>query len=255
MDNRPPARRFLAPDAARPGQVVTLGPEQSRHLATVLRIGAGDRVRLFDGRGREFAGRVEEADPAAARVRLEEVVEPAAPSAGSGQGVLTVAFAPPPGQRADVLVEKAGELGASRLVPLVCERLQGFQIAAAGKRHARWERKARDAARQSGRAVVPEVAAPAAFDEFVRADESALRLIGSTGEAPSLWRVLSDADAPASSTTMVVGPAGGFSRREMKLAQTAGFRPVSLGPHVLRVETAAVAMLAVVVAWLSGSAH
>jgi len=251
MSKTPSLRRFLAPDAERVGQVVTLGPEPSRHLATVLRVAAGDRVCLFDGRGNEFVGRVETADPAAACVRLEEACEPAG---GTGM-LLTVAFAPPPGQRADVLIEKAAELGASRLVPLLCERLQGFQATAAGKRQARWVRKARDAARQSGRAEVPEVAVPGPFDEFVRADRAELRLIGSTGKAPPLWQVVSETDEPLGSVTMVVGPAGGFTRRELGIAEDAGFRPVSLGPHVLRVETAAVAMLAVVMARLSVAEH
>lgn len=238
-------RRFLAPDAAHAGQVVTLGPEPSRHLTTVLRIGVGDRVRLFDGRGAEFIGCVEAGDAAAAQVRIEEACQmTATPSIH-----LTVAFAPPPGQRADALIEKACELGADRLVPLVCERLQDFQAAAAGKRRARWDRKAADAARQSGRTKVPMVAPPAAFDEFVRADSADLRLIGSTGEAQSLWRVLSDTSGPVCSVTMVTGPAGGFTRREMELAHEAGFAAVSLGPEVLRVETAALAMLAVLTAW------
>jgi len=244
-------RRFLAPDAARVGQTVTLGPEQSRHLATVLRIGVGDRVRLFDGRGREFLACVECADPAAARARLCEACEPA----GGRPALLTLAFAPPPGQRADVLIEKATELGASRFVPLACERLQGFQASAAARRVARWERKARDAARQSGRAVVPEVCAPTPFEPFVQADEAELRLIGSTGDAPALWRILAGVPDRPGAATMVVGPAGGFSLREMECARQAGFAPVSLGPHVLRVETAAVAMLAVVTAWLDAPTH
>ena len=140
-------------------------------------------------------------------------------------------------------------------MPVLCERLQGFQAAAAGKRQARWERKARDAARQAGRADVPEIAGPLAFEEFVRADGAALCLIGSTGEAPPLWRVLAEEGGAVGSVTMVVGPAGGFTRREVDLARGAGFQPVSLGPHVLRVETAAVAMLAIVAARLSAAEH
>ncbi|NLW50921.1 MAG: 16S rRNA (uracil(1498)-N(3))-methyltransferase [Candidatus Brocadiaceae bacterium] len=249
MDGTESLRRFLAPDAGRVGQVVTLGAEQSRHLSTVLRVGVGARVRLFDGRGAEFAGHVERIGPAGVQVRVDQAC---APRAG-GEAVLTLAFAPPPGQRADVLVEKAGELGAWRIVPIVCERLQGFQATAAGKRQDRWERKAREAARQCGRARVPDVAEPVAFDRFVQSDGARVRLIGSTGEATPLWHALAGLHGPAASVTMIVGPAGGFTRRETDLAQEAGFVAVSLGPHVLRVETAAVAMLAVVTAWLAGA--
>ena len=96
MDGTESLRRFLAPDAGRVGQVVTLGAEQSRHLSTVLRVGVGARVRLFDGRGAEFAGHVERIGPAGVQVRVDQAC---APRAG-GEAVLTLAFAPPPGQRA-----------------------------------------------------------------------------------------------------------------------------------------------------------
>ena len=246
MADAQPPRRFLAPEAERVGEVVTLGLEASRHLATVLRVGPGQSVRVFNGRGREFLARVEQVDAAGARVRLCEAWAAREPLPAR----LTVAFAPPPGPRADLLIEKATELGASCFVPVLCARLQGFQAAAAARRLERWRRKARDAARQSERTSVPDVRAPCRLDEFLRADESALRLIGCPGDAPALWDVLTDAAAsPPASVTMLVGPAGGFTRGERELAGGASFRAVSLGPHVLRVETAALAMLAGVALW------
>jgi 16S rRNA (uracil1498-N3)-methyltransferase len=218
-------------------------------MVDVLRLGPGDRVRVFDGRGAEFLAKIVSADPAAAQIRL---IEACAPDAATR--VLTVAFAPPPGQRADALVEKATELGATRLVPVLCERVQDFQAEAAGKRIGRWQRKAADAARQSGRALVPEVCAPVPLREFAGEAPGELRLVGTLVEARPLWEVLGEAGEAPESVTMLVGPAGGFTHQEADVAVGAGFAPVSLGPTTLRVETAAIVLLAGVVLWLDGGA-
>ena len=243
-------RRFLATGPCAAGRVVALSPEQSRHMVTVLRIGAGARVRVFTGEGREFEAEVETADPTGARVRI---LRPVVPRAGLAARV-TLAFAPPPGQRADLIVEKATELGAAVLQPLLCERLQASRAEAACRRVERWQRKALDAARQSERLAVPEVRPPVPFERFVEGCGAALRLIGSPEAATGLWAVLNDVEEMPASVALVVGPAGGFTGRELELAGRAGFAPVSLGPHVLRVETAAVCMLAAAVLWLEGRA-
>jgi len=247
MPNSEGLRRFLAPGPCSVGQVVTLAPDQSRHVAAVLRVGAGGRIRVFTGQGDEFVALVEEPDPAAVRVRIVEKCAPR-PSAPR----LTVAFAPPPGQRADILIEKATELGADAFQPVLCERLQAFQAAAAARRTERWRRKAQDAARQSGRIVLPEVRAPERFEDFVGRTSDEFRLIASPGGGPGLWGVLSGVREVPRSLVVAVGPAGGWTSAELALAERAGFRTVSLGPHVLRVETAAVCLLAGVVLWLEG---
>jgi 16S rRNA (uracil1498-N3)-methyltransferase len=247
MSNSERLRRFLAPGPYSPGQVVTLTPDQSRHMVTVLRIGAGRRIRVFTGQGDEFAALVEDASPTAARVRIVEKCPPQ-PSAVR----LTLAFAPPPGQRADILIEKATELGADALQPILCERLQGFQTAAAARRTERWRRKAQDAARQSGRTLVPEVHAPQRIEDFVRRSSEGLRLIASPGGS-GLWGFLAGIREVPGSVTMAVGPAGGLASAELDLAEQAGFRAVSLGPRILRAETAAICLLASVVLWLEAS--
>jgi 16S rRNA (uracil1498-N3)-methyltransferase len=236
-------RRFLCNRTCEPGQAVTLGPEQSRHLARVLRVRAGESVVVFSGRGREFLGTVERADQRAARVRIERELAEGPPM----EPDLVVAFAPPPGQRPDVLIEKATEAGATVLQPLVTERLQAGQAAAAHSRQDRWQRKAQDAARQSGRLVMPEVREPVEWADFLASGPEGLCLIGAHARARTLWSVLAEwQDAPGA-VTMAVGPAGGFTQAELEAAERAGFQPVALGPHVLRVETAAVCMLAAVV--------
>jgi len=241
-------RRFSAPDSCAVGRTVTLAPEASHHMVVVLRIGAGDRVRLFTGDGREFLGRVERTDPEAAQVHVEHALSADLP----GGPPITLGFAPPPAHRSDVLVEKAVELGAWRLQPFLCERSQGHRARKVAGRLARWERKARDAARQSGRTVVPEIGEPVPFDDFVRDALRGLRIIADTSSSRPLWRVLEDARAVTPGVVLAIGPAGGFTRRERELAVAGGFIAASLGPTTLRVETAAICLLAAVVPWVDG---
>ena len=246
MDESAKLRRFLAPPECRVGDTVILALEQSRHMVTVLRMARGRTVRLFTGAGREFVGQIEEADASAARVRVLEELAPAARALTP----VTLAFAPAPGNRSDIVIEKATELGVERLVPLLCERLQGGPAEAAARRGERWRRKAADAARQSQRTVVPTVSAPVPFERFVQAAEPGRRIIAAGPDSPALFAVLADAEAPPGPVSLAVGPAGGFTQRGLGLAVEGGFAPVSLGPHVLRVETAAICLLAGVVLYL-----
>jgi 16S rRNA (uracil1498-N3)-methyltransferase len=236
-------RRFLYNGTCHPGQTVTLGPEQSRHLARVLRTRVGQSVLVFTGRGCEYLGTVERAHQRAARVRIERQL--------SAQSVLEpdllVAFGPPPGQRTDVLIEKTTEAGATALQPLVTKRLQAGQARAARRRTERWERKARDAARQAGRLVVPEVREPVDWGEFAAEAGPGVRLVGAHVRARPFWSVLAGWTEPPAAVTVAVGPAGGFTDAELADAERAGFQPVALGPHTLRVETAAICMLGAVV--------
>jgi len=212
----------------------------------VLRLGPGSRVRVFTGAGDEFLAEVEEADASAARVRILEELQ----SAARTRRALTLAFAPAPGNRSDIVIEKATELGVDCLVPLLCERLQGGRAQAAAHRAERWRRKAADAARQSQRTVVPPLSAPVPFDSFVQAADAGLRIIAAGPDHPPLYSALSGAPLPGGPVALMVGPAGGFTQRELALAAGAGFLPVSLGPHVLRVETAAICLVAGVVLYL-----
>lgn len=244
-------RRFPAPASCEEGRTVTLAAGASHHMTVVLRTEAGERVRLFTGDGREFIGRVESADPDGVRVRVEQQLA-ADPPAGPP---VTLGFAPPPAQRSDGLIEKAVELGVSCLQPFLCERSQGHRARKVAGRLDRWERKARDAARQSGRMVVPDVAEPVPFDEFVRDAPEGLRIIADTSSCRPLWHALQERGGTLpEAVALAIGPAGGFTRRERELAVASGFVPASLGQTTLRVETAAVCLLSAVVLWLDGGA-
>jgi len=191
--------------------------------------------------------RVTRSDPNRSEVEILRLLR----SAPATITPLTLAFAPPRAERSDLIVEKATELGVRTLLPLLCERLQGFEVRGAGRRVERWRRKAQDAARQCGRTSVPQVGDPVELAELFRLLPDGVRLLGDLrpGCMP-IWQALNELKDVPASLTVIVGPAGGLTARELKIAAGAGARSISLGSNILRVETAAIAMLAAVAFWL-----
>jgi 16S rRNA (uracil1498-N3)-methyltransferase len=215
--------------------------EGYHHLARVLRARRGDRVVLFDGAGVEADATVEDVGEST----LALAVGAPRPAAVAG-APLTLLLGLLKGEKMDLVVQKATELGVARLVPLASAhavvRLE--DDARREARRARWQRIAREAARQSGRADVPEIAAvvePRAA--FAAAPPEALRLLFHERGAPPLRQLLGDRRPAA--VVAAVGPEGGFAPVEVEEARAAGFLPCGLGPRILRAETAAIAALAV----------
>jgi 16S rRNA (uracil1498-N3)-methyltransferase len=208
------------------------------HLARVLRARRGDRVVLFDGAGREADAVVESIGDDAL------VLEVAAPREAITGGVsITLLVGLLKGEKMDWVVQKATELGVARLVPVVTDRaVVRLDEARAGARLARWARIAAEAARQSRRADVPEIATPVTLAEaLAAAPPHALRILCHEGEAAPLAGAL----RPTPELVIGVGPEGGFAPDEVTAARDAGFSVVGLGPRVLRAETAALAALAI----------
>ena len=148
-------------------ETVTLATDEARHLRDVLRLQAGDEVYVFDGAGKEFQCRIEESRRDSARLAIAGEVEPARPESPLH---LTLAVALLKGEKFDLVVQKATELGVARVVPVITKladiRLRDDRDAS--KRVARWQRIALEAAKQSGRAVVPEVSSPIDFQSLLR---------------------------------------------------------------------------------------
>jgi 16S rRNA (uracil1498-N3)-methyltransferase len=236
--------RLHCPAPLSPDWVMNLPPGPARHVQ-VLRLQPGATVTLFNGEGGEWDATVERMRRSEVQVRVG-AHHPIEREAGR---VVHLALGMPANERMDWLVEKATELGAARLQPLVCERsvlrLAGER---ADKKQAHWQAIAVSACEQSGRNRVPAVARPHDFARWCEAPDPA-------SEGPMLRLVLSlQADArPLSeviagrSTDPVLllsGPEGGLSPQELDTAQARGFMPVTLGPRVLRAETAPLAALA-----------
>ena len=235
-------RLFVPPERLH-GERVTLAGEEHRRVCRVLRLQEGDRLTLFDGEGVEC-----EAVLAAPTSRSVEavIVGRRAVAAPAGPPV-TLLVGLTKGERMELVVQKATELGVARLVPVVTARaVPRLEAERAAGRRARWLTIAREAARQCGRADAP------AIDEitpFARALEAvpaaALKLLFWEDAAGVPLRACLPATMPAQ-VALAVGPEGGFAPEEVAAAETAGFRRVGLGPRTLRAETAAIVALALV---------
>src|SRR6185295_15863335 len=227
-------RRFHAPPAAFnvTDQTVTLAADEARHLRDVLRLKAGDEVYVFDGVGREFRCTVTRQ---AAELHIETEVEPAKPES---QLQLNLGVALLKGEKFDLVVQKATELGVQRITPLVT-RYADIHLrdqSDAAKRVTRWQRIALEAAKQSGRAFVPEISLPVGFDSI---NPEGLCVMFSERGGESL-EIL-----PSSKTiTALIGSEGGWSDEELESARARDFHVITLGGRILRAETAAITVTA-----------
>jgi 16S rRNA (uracil1498-N3)-methyltransferase len=240
-------RRFYAPPTAFDNQQasVTLVADEARHLREVLRLKAGDEVYVFNGEGKEFLSRVEESRRDTARLQLIREVEPARPES---QLQLTLALALLKGEKFDLVVQKATELGVARIVPVMTKHadIRLRDESDATKRVARWQRIAMEAAKQSGRAVVPAVEKVIAFAlqiESISEYKHGNCLMFSERDGQSLSQMKQDISV-GNQMTALVGSEGGWSDEEIAAARAAGWVIVTLGGRTLRAETAAIAVTA-----------
>ena len=228
----------------------TLGRDASRHLQTVLRVKPGDRVTLFDGQGRTRPAVITSAGKSglalAAETPLRRHPRPAC-------GVTLFACVSK-GKRMDWTVEKAVELGVARIVPVISGRTVVRLGAEDGDAKTdRWLRVAEEAARQCGAAWLPELAHPVLFqDSLPRVAQAAPVFVAAlTPAAVPLRAALAAHSAPPPQAGWFVGPEGDFTPAELDALLGAGAVPVSLGPQVLRAETACLyGLCALNCAWL-----
>ncbi len=239
-------RRFFAPpEAFSPdGTSVALGRDEARHLRDVLRLGRGDEVFVFDGEGREFLCRVDESGRDRAVLAVGGEVEPASPESPLR---LTLAVALLKGEKLDLVVQKATELGVGRVVP-VATKLADVRLRDGddtSRRVERLRRIALEACKQSGRARVPAIDAPVAFEPFVKsADADGWRVMFSERGGAGLGDTVESLRGRPAAVAALVGSEGGWTDEEITLARDAGWDIVTLGGRVLRAETAAITVAA-----------
>jgi len=241
--------RFFVDAPLLAGQVQALPASAARH-AQVLRLQPGDALTVFDGAGGQWQAEVQQMG------RREVLVRPLAhlPLDCELPCAVTLALGMPANERMDTVIEKATELGAQAVRPLVCER---SVLRVAGERAQRkaehWQAIAVAACEQSGRNRVPRVATPQPLREALaeQAAEAGLKLLLSL--APGATPLLAlPGLATARGVCLLSGPEGGLTEAEQALAVGLGFVPVSLGPRVLRADTAPLAALAVIAAATGG---
>ena len=226
--------RYFVETPVASNRAVLAGAE-AHHLLHVMRAKAGTRVTLFDGSGWQFdaivqrAGRNEVELEIAGREEIDR----------ESRIAVTLGVALPKGERQKWLVEKVVELGVARLVPLETERGVSQPVANALER---LRRGVIEACKQCGRNRLMEIAPPKAWWEFLaESGDVACRLVAHPGQESHRWPDVSDEAA------LAVGPEGGFTAEEIALARDRGWQTVDLGPRILRVETAAMALAARVI--------
>jgi 16S rRNA (uracil1498-N3)-methyltransferase len=229
------ARRVFVPRERIGEGRARLDPADLHHLRDVLRLGPGAPVEVFDGEGGVHDGRLE---GDALVVGPRRAVSPPA-------ACVHLAFALARGERSDLAVQKATELGVSRLLPFEAARsVVRLDAARAADRQRRWQRIAAEAARQCGRGDVPEVAVPGPLAAALAAVPPGFRLLVLYEGGGEPLREVVERGAPGH--VAVVGPEGGLAPEEVEACLAAGGRLATLGPRVLRFETAAIAAVALV---------
>jgi 16S rRNA (uracil1498-N3)-methyltransferase len=245
-------RRFYAPPVAfgPDEKSAKLGAEETRHARDVLRLHSGDEIYVFDGTGREFLCGVQSIRRDSAELNVIAKVAPTRPESPLN---LTLAIVLLKGEKFDLVIQKVTELGVKHIVPLGSERadMRLRDSEDANNRVARWRRIARESAKQSGRACVPEVAAPLTFNSLLmmyaveekKSQTNVTRLMFSERDGRSLSEATNSFAGQPAEIIALVGPEGGWTDEEIELAREGGWEIVTLGGRTLRAETAGITVV------------
>ncbi|MES2537414.1 MAG: 16S rRNA (uracil(1498)-N(3))-methyltransferase [Pseudomonadota bacterium] len=232
--------RFYCAQPLAIGAVMTL-PDHVAHHVLVLRLAVGDHITLFNGEGGEYTATVSALD----KKRVHAEIKAFSPREAELRYAITMAQALPESSKMDWIVEKAVELGATAIQPLSAQRcVVKLSSERAAKKQAHWQGIIVSAAEQSGRNRLPHLAEVADFNSWIGQHDLHLRILLS----PRAEQSLSDwaRHHPPQSVALLIGPEGGFSEAEENAARTQGVLALSMGPRVLRTETAGLAALAAI---------
>lgn len=230
--------RVYEPQAIEANQSITLDEKTSHHICNVLRMKAGQMMVVFNGDGHDYIGKIEAIEKKRVIFKMEEtqkVVNESPLCIHLGQAISK-------GERMDLVIQKAVELGVTDITPLITERCNiKLDQERRQKRLEHWKRVAISASEQCGRAVIPVVNNPKSLTAFLKEHGQGLKLVCHFRNAKALSQ-LKDRDT---NITLVVGPEGGFSDKELSECQLFSYQPVTLGPRVLRTETAPITAISV----------
>jgi 16S rRNA (uracil1498-N3)-methyltransferase len=239
-------RFYISPENWNPDAPALTGSEAHR-ARDVLRMKPAEKVVLFNGRGREITAEI--VDLSGAGIQLRKLHEAETPALRSR---IILGQAIPKGKNMDLIVQKAVEIGAAEIAPIISDRtVVQVDLESAAQKQAKWQQIAIEAAKQCGQNWLPQVHAPRRLGDFFLASMTFdLRLIGSLQpDAQHLKEILADYSNEhqhlPGSVLMLIGPEGDFTPAELALARHHGCRPITLGPIILRVETAAIYCLSV----------
>ncbi len=231
--------RFFVNAPLAVGQTAVIDGQDARHLAGALRITVGERLTLCDGAGTDYPGTVTQVE----RDRVMVTVDAALPTTAEPSLQVTLYMGLPKADKMEWVIQKAVELGVAVVVPVTTARSIVRMDAKDGeKKQQRWQRIAAEAAGQSGRGRIPTVEAPITFRQALTRWEQESTLLCYEGGGAPIGQLVSPADTALS---LVVGPEGGFDPAEVEAVTRVGGRIATLGPRILRCETAPLAALAV----------
>jgi 16S rRNA (uracil1498-N3)-methyltransferase len=234
--------RFYVPDPQIEDGILKVEGDEVRHIRKVLRLRAGDALSIFDGSGKEYEGTLVEEGSASVSIRVQTI------SPSKRESDLQIIFAQSilKGEKMDYLIQKATELGVSRIVPFISSRsIPALEKTKRIERHRRWEKIAIGASKQCGRGVVPKIDPLEEYPQILQsAPRDSLRLILWEEEGKRLKEVLKE-PGRKSAVFFLVGPEGGLTKEEVEQAKRADFTPITLGERVLRSETAGLCLLSV----------
>jgi len=227
-------RRFYTSQTLSTGRSIVLDPNETRHLRDVLRMTVGEEVSVFDGRGDEFTASIEVIGKNNSEVLVGREMVPTSPESDLD---ITLAATMMSGERYDLVIQKAVELGVSDLIPLHTLRCE-VRLADAGKRVDRWRRIALEATKQSGRARLMNIAEPREFADLVKISAGAVLFSERDGAAFSGLQV-------GKRIAAFIGPKGGWDDSELQTARDQNITVITLGGRILRAETASIAIVAI----------
>lgn len=221
------------------GELLAVEGQDAVHIRLSLRMAVGDRVTLCDGKGYDYDTVIDAIDDRAVTLRVAAVER----SQSEPKVQVTVYQGYPKGDKLELIIQKAVELGATRIVPVVTARSIAKPGDKADKKQARWQKIADEAAGQCGRGILPQVSAPLTFAQALKEMASQKLLVLYEAGGQPLRTVVGSEDT---ALALFIGPEGGISPEELQKMQTIGATVISLGRRILRCETAPLAALAAV---------
>jgi 16S rRNA (uracil1498-N3)-methyltransferase len=235
-----PKTRLFSPDVLVACSELWLTGAQAKYVTRVLRLKAADTLVMFDGKGGQYGAAIKAFQKDRVLLQVGEL------QAGEVESPLAIHLVQGVSRsgRMDIVIQKSTELGVHRITPVITEfsviRLDGDR---ASKRHQHWQRVSQSACEQCGRNTLPEIDMPEKLHSWLssHSDDRTTRIMLAPGSSESITAL----QAPLANVELLVGPEGGLSDAERAQCKESGFRPVSLGPRVLRTETAALAGIAV----------
>jgi 16S rRNA (uracil1498-N3)-methyltransferase len=230
-------RLFLPPQQLASKQITITG-DQARYLSLVLRVKRGDIFTAFDGLGYKYTCKILQShkkEVIAERIKKEPYSIESPISITLVQGI-------PKGDKMDFIIQKSTELGVRKIIPLITERSQVRHT----QKVDRWRKIALSASQQCGRDKTPEIDKPVEFKEFLKQKRSGSGIIFSEEEKDRNLKKVITTFGNTQQIILLIGPEGGFSREEIAIATGKGFIPASLGPRILRTETAPIVAISII---------